>query len=313
MDEEKKVKKTTTTKSTTKKAAAKSSTGKKSTTAKKTSGVKKTATKNASGTKNESVKKPKVKKENETKVTAKKSVAVKKTTTKKTASKPLAKKDVSKEKEVEKKEIKSKVLEETIVSEVEVPNVESVSEPREEVIFETRKTIKKVIPVSNYLIAAIVLVWVIIIAYVGYELSRRHQENLYQEGYFIHEKIDIQKITMEESKKVSHDSKDAIFILYNYRGYEETYNLEKELYKIIKDYHLENSFYYVDLTDENGTINCDMTCVLNTGLKVNKFKNVPAIAYYERGTLIDVAQRDDQKVLESADFVKLLDMYEFRR
>ena len=204
------------------------------------------------------------------------------------------------------------VLEETIIEE-ESPRKEDHEKTEEIPVFETRKTIKKVIPLSNYLIVAIILVWIAIIAYVGYELSRRHQENLYQEGYFIHEKIDIKKISLAEASTVAHDAKDAVFILFNYRGYEETYELEKELWRIMNDYHIEQNFYYVDLTDENGTLNCDMTCVLNTGLHVTNFKNVPAIAYYERGTLIDVAQREDKKVLEAADFVKLLDIYEFKR
>ena len=74
-----------------------------------------------------------------------------------------------------------------------------------------------------------------------------------------------------------------------YRGYEETYDLEKDIWKIVQEYHLENDFYYVDLTDENGSINCDLACVINTGLNHTKFKNVPVVAYYERGTLVDVA------------------------
>ena len=53
--------------------------------------------------------------------------------------------------------------------------------------------------------------------------------------------------------------------------------------------------------------------MINTGLNHTKFKNVPVVAYYERGTLVDVAQREDVKILEAADFVKLLDMYEFRK
>ena len=309
MDEEKKV-----SKSTTKKASTKSTTAKTS----KASGSKKATTKTASskkatGTKTSSA----------TKTTKKVSTTQKKTSTKKSTSPKknstkvvteVEEKIVAPKEIVEKKEeLVKQVLEETILPVKEEKLEQEKAEKKAAPVFETRKTIKKVIPVSNYLIAAIVVVWVIIIAYVGYELSRRHQENLYQEGYFIHEKMDVKKITLEEAKTVAHDSKDATFILFNYRGYEETYNLEKELWKIVKDYHIESNFYYVDLTDENGTINCDMTCVINTGLNHTKFKNVPAVAYYERGSLVDIAQREDQKVLEAADFVKLLDMYEFRK
>lgn len=310
MDEEKKVKKTTTKKTGAKKATTTSSKTKTSR-AKvgKTSSTKqKSTTKTSESKKSSNVKSTAGKAETKTK----------KTTTKKSPVKKVTKEKLEREQEtvlkedVLNEEKNYNVLEETIVEE-ESPRKEDHEKTEETPVFETRKTIKKVIPLSNYLIAAIILVWIAIIAYVGYELSRRHQENLYQEGYFIHENIDIKKISLAEASTVAHDAKDAVFILFNYRGYEETYELEKELWRIMNDYHIEQNFYYVDLTDENGTLNCDMTCVLNTGLHVTNFKNVPAIAYYERGTLIDVAQREDKKVLEAADFVKLLDIYEFKR
>jgi len=310
MDEEKKVKKTTTKKAGAKKATTTSSKTKTSRAkAGKTSSTKqKSTTKTSESKKSSNVKSTAGKAETKTK----------KTTTKKSPVKKVTKEKLEREQEtvlkedVLNEEKNYNVLEETIVEE-ESPRKEDLEITEEIPVFETRKTIKKVIPLSNYLIAAIILVWIAIIAYVGYELSRRHQENLYQEGYFIHEKIDIKKISLAEASTVAHDAKDAVFILFNYRGYEETYELEKELWRIMNDYHIEQNFYYVDLTDENGTLNCDMTCVLNTGLHVTNFKNVPAIAYYERGTLIDVAQREDKKVLEAADFVKLLDIYEFKR
>lgn len=329
MDEEKKtktssVKKKTEISKTPKKTTTTKKTGsassKKTTEKKGTSTTSKGSTSKKSVVKNESAKKTTAKKA-EVKKTESKKVEGKKTTTKKStaSSKPT----VKPKKEViqtvpEKKEVvrSKKVLEEIeVISEEPIFHEEKkvIEKPKEEPIFETRKTIKKIIPVSNYLIAAIIVVWVIIIAYVGFELSRRHQENLYQEGYFIHEKIDIKKISLEEAKNVARDSIDATFILFNYRGYKETYQLEHDLLKILQDYHLEQNFYYVDLTDETGTLNCDMTCVINTSMNVDKFKNVPAIAYYGRGSLVDIAQRDDQKVLEVADFVKLLDMYEFRK
>ena len=315
MNEEKKVSKSTPKKSTTKKTSTKSTTTKTSK-ASKTSGTKKTtaktvSSKKTSGTKTSTASKTTKKVSSTQKKTGtKKSASPKKTSTKVVV--PEKEKIVVPEEVTTKKEVKQ-VLEETVLPIKEENLEQEKSEKKSVPVFETRKTIKKVIPVSNYLIAAIVVVWVIIIAYVGYELSRRHQENLYQEGYFIHEKVDVKKISLEEAKTVTHDSKDATFILFNYRGYKETYDLEKELWKIMKDYHIESNFYYVDLTDENGTNNCDMTCVINTGLNHTKFKNVPAVAYYERGSLVDIAQREDQKVLEAADFVKLLDMYEFRK
>ena len=304
MEEEKKVKKTTK-KSPAKKAPTTSKKVKKTTLDKtnKTSptGVKRT-TKTSESKKSSRGKSSTVK--TEPKKQSKTTKQVKKVDSKKTLDSVINTQEVLKE------EIKPSVKEESKIS--EKPEVmENVLEKSP--VYETRRTIKKAIPLSNYLIAAIIIVWVVIIAYVGYELSRRHQENLYQEGYFIHEKIDIKKLSLTQSIKILQDQKETTFILFNYRGYEETYQLEKDLWKIMNDYHIAKNFYYVDLTDENGTLNCDMTCVLNTSFHITNFKNVPAVAYYANGTLIDVAQREDKKVLEAADFVKLLDSYEFKR
>ena len=83
--------------------------------------------------------------------------------------------------------------------------------------------------------------------------------------------------------------------------------------KIIEEYHLKDQFYYVDLSREESQTNCSSDCAINQELGTNLVHNLPAIVYYKNNVVVDVAQREDQKVLEAADFVKLLDMYEFKK
>ncbi len=306
MNEEKEVKKRTTG---TKKTA---STGKKSTTKRSTAAktikratVKKegasASRKSASTTKSTTKKSPKS--------TASKRVETKKATTKKSVPKKTTttKKKTTAVKTSPSKEVVKPVVDESILEEKTVVLPEEIKEVKQEVIEE-----KKEIPISNYIIVAIVVVWVFIIAFIGFKLYARYEQSLYDEGYFIHEKANIKQISLEEVNHVIHSTSGQFFILFNFRGYEETYRLERELDDIIQEHHLNNVFYYVDLTDEKGQANCTLDCVINSALQTSSYKNTPAIAYYKDGKLIDIAQREDKKVLESADFIKILDMYEIK-
>ena len=40
---------------------------------------------------------------------------------------------------------------------------------------------------------------------------------------------------------------------------------------------------------------------------------MPTILYYKDGKLVDYVQRDDEQMMSDADFVKLLDIYEFEK
>lgn len=307
MNEEKKVKNTGTKastgnkKETTKRKGTtstnKASTAKKksTTTAKKTTAAKSSTTKKASTAKKSTASKT---------VTKPKSTsATKKTTekTKKTVSPVVEKEEVKNEKiiisetvPVQEEEIETPVLKEKIVEEKEV-------KPRK-------------IKTSNYIVAAIIVIWVFIILYVGIQLYHKYEEKLYDEGYFYREKTEMKISTLKDIRKeIEATDSSNVFVLFNYRGEEANYTLEKDLYRIMKDYRLENSFYYIDLSNTEDAVNCDVTCAINQELGTNLVLNTPAIVYLKDKQVIDVAQREDKKVLEAADFVKVLDMYEFKK
>jgi len=298
MDEEKKVKKSSGTKKKTSQTGAKKNTTKKTSSKSTTTKAKTPTTKSTAAKKSTTTVK---------KATAKTTEAKARKT--KTTSKSTVKKDKILEVKEEKPQVT--VLESTIMEETVVGSVESTKEEVKSTEELPKNELKK-IPLSNYLIAAIIVVWIFILAFLGYQLHKNHQEKLYQEGYFYHHNTSINKTSLDKISSVLANSQGSVFVLFNYRGSEDTYRLEEDLDQVIQDYHFNDQFYYVDLTEMMGKANCDLTCVVQSEFHVT-LKNVPAILYYQDGNLVDIAQRDDQKVLEAADYVKLLDMYEFKK
>lgn len=226
--------------------------------------------------------------------------------------KESAKSSVKKE---EAKKIVPKTLETTIFSEEVIDETKDIhlEEQKEENTSSAVKEEKNFFE-SNFILIIIVVAWIFIFAMIGIKLYQKHQEKLYHAGYFYQEKVDVKTIDLKNlTDVVFNHSEGDMFVLFTYRGMKDTYQLEKELNEIIKDYDLLDRFYYIDMTDYEITNDCDYKCLINTELSLSSVKNVPAIAYFSKGELVDIAQREDKKVLEAADFVKLLDIYEFQK
>lgn len=238
----------------------------------------------------------------------------KKTTTTVTKKKASNTKNVSRSvKTLEAKKVKEEnkvhYIEKNVEPEEVLPVMQEVSETHDEMIESKKNNELREIPVSHYIIVGIIVVWILIFMYIGYKMTQNYRERLYDTGYFYHENIDIKKISLSEVTDVIPNS-SSTFLFFNYRGIEETYDLEKEVYQIMRDYHLQDSFYYIDLTDID--VEKQVTEIREV-LGIETLLHTPAILYYQDGNLIQIAQREDQKVLESADFVKVLDMYEFKK
>ena len=85
---------------------------------------------------------------------------------------------------------------------------------------------------------------------------------------------------------------------------EKEYNLEKDLKKVIKDNNIKDNFY-VYLEDENTN--------LRELFGIEEDTKTPTILYFKNGSLIDTVEREDENMMEAADFVKLLDIYELSK
>lgn len=278
--------KKSTTKTVAKKVVAKSSVENE---------VKKTATKvsKTTGTKKTSI----------NKTVPKKTEVKQKTETKKTvAKKPTVKKTVTPKKEV------APVIE---LEKILVPE-EVIAEVDSEIVSEKKIEEPKKVSAKNYIVAGIVVLVILVLSYVGYLVYQRVQEKLYDEGYFYHEKTDIKEIFYDDLSNEISKMTNPAFILVNGIGEKENYDLEKELDKIVNDYHLKSNFYYINFSKQNREKSA-IASELNQMFETTKIKTVPTIIYLKDGKVLDIVNRDDNQVLEAADFVKLLDIYEIKK
>lgn len=108
----------------------------------------------------------------------------------------------------------------------------------------------------------------------------------------------------------SNETPDKYFVLINYTKNEDNYNLEKDLKNIIDNYKLNDSFYYLDVTDLKNSNN-NYINEINKTFKTKDIKSIPTILYYENGSLKEVVKRIDNNTINAGDFQKLLDIYEF--
>ena len=95
-----------------------------------------------------------------------------------------------------------------------------------------------------------------------------------------------------------------VFIFITSLNDEEEYNLEKDLRKVIKDNNLKDNFYIYFKNDSDN---------LNELFGIDENNKTPTILYYKNGNLVDKVERNDEKMIEAADFAKLLDMYELSK
>ena len=265
--------------------------------------TKKTTTKKASTSKKVSA----------TKTAAKKITPVKKSTVKTTTKKVAGTNPSVKKTPVKKTPVKKEVVPELI----DVPPIVSEEITIEENIAleplskTPEKTIRK-IPTKNYVIAGIIVLVILVFSFFGYRCFKSYQEKMWNEGYFYREKFDGKEIKYNELAESVNKMSGNSFVLINYLGKEETYDLEKGVLTLINDYHLKENFYYLNISKTNES-SSEIQKELNQLFETNRIQNLPVVLFLKEGKLVDLAVREDKQILESADFAKILDIYEFRK
>ena len=133
------------------------------------------------------------------------------------------------------------------------------------------------------------------------ELQKYGENKDFSKSYLLKNKV-ITEIKKEDINTTLLNNNSFIFITN--LNQEEEYNLEKDLMKVIKDNKLKDNFYiYFKEPSDN----------LNELFGIDGSIKTPTILYYKNGSLVDSVKREDEKMIEAADFVKLLDIYELSK
>jgi hypothetical protein len=174
-------------------------------------------------------------------------------------------------------------------------------------VAEIRKN-ERFVPLKNYIIAVLVIAAIIGLAFYGFAWYKVIKENRISTSYLVKNKVITKEIdNINELADVFSEAPSSYFIYISYTGNEKIYSLEKDLSKTIKDYNLNDSFYYLNINNikDNENYIDEINKALN--LEEKKVKKVPTIIYYNDGKPVDIINKEDNNMMNVGDFQKLLD------
>ena len=167
---------------------------------------------------------------------------------------------------------------------------------------------ERFIPMKNYLIAALLVVVIVLLTWYGFAWYKVAKEKKVSVSYLIEEKVISKEITdLGEAIDVFSETPSSYFLYISYTGNEEIYNMEKKLESLINEYNINDSMYYLNVTnikDDNNFLE-----QINTSLALEdvKLTKVPTIVYFYEGKAVDIITREDNNIMNNGDFQKLLD------
>lgn len=171
--------------------------------------------------------------------------------------------------------------------------------------------VEELLSPSKYIVVGVLLLGVLLITFTLANMYGSTKNIDYSKGYLVDKKI-VPEIACSDLKNAITGERSFIFVTH-YNS-EEEYKLEKELKSIIGEYHLEDEFFVFPENAECGSLADIENGSMGTDLKLPEaIDTMPTILYYKDGEFVDYVKRVDQQMIEGADFVKLLDIYEITK
>lgn len=175
---------------------------------------------------------------------------------------------------------------------------------------------KTIVPLKNYVIAFLLSLGAILLTLYIFSWYHLAQEKKYSESYLIKTNtIGLEVNDITEIESVFTEAPTEYFIYIGYRNDEDVYKLEKKLKKVIDKYNLNDTFYYIDVTELKAENNYIEQLNNALGLTDNKISNVPTILYVKNGKVLKdaIINREDGNQMEVGDFERLLEIYEIKK
>ena len=170
---------------------------------------------------------------------------------------------------------------------------------------------EKFIPTKNYFVALALVLAAIFLTWYGFAWNKVRQENKVSVSYFVKNNVITKEIdSLEELDSIVQEAPEKYFIYIGYTGDENVYNLEKQLAPIIKEYELNDSFYYLNVTKIKNEDNYVDKINEKLGLTDVKVTNVPTVIYFVDGTVSKsgIITTADGNLMTKNDFQKFLDV-----
>ncbi len=175
---------------------------------------------------------------------------------------------------------------------------------------------KNRIPLKNYVLAIFISLFAVFLTYYIFCWCQIYREKKYAESYLISSNTTSLEVNdIAEIENTFTEAPTDYFVYIGYRNSEEVYKLEKKLKKIIDQYNINDSFYYIDITDMKEEDNYLEKLNQALHLQEAKITKVPTIIYFKNGVVSknQIITREDEHLMEASDFEKMLEMYEFKK
>lgn len=160
----------------------------------------------------------------------------------------------------------------------------------------------KPISLKKITISLCVVLGIIFLGFYAYRWHQVKTDEKYLQSYLISSNtINLEMNSINNINSVLSETPNNYFIYISYTGNKDIYNFEKKLKPLIDDYSIQNSFYYLNITDikdKNKNYKNDIAKELKIDNK--NLNSIPVILYFKDEEL----QNDG--ITSIKDFEKLL-------
>ncbi len=170
---------------------------------------------------------------------------------------------------------------------------------------------ERFVPIKNYVLAGVIVVVVILLAWYAFAWYKVVNENRISTSYLVSEKVISKVINLSEVSSVFAEPLNDYFIYVSYTGSEDIYDMEKDIKDLISDYGIGDNLYYLDVTDikDKDDYTKEINDTLGEVIDMNgkEVSTVPTIIYCKDGKAVDIINRLDNNIMSRWDFEQILD------
>ena len=165
---------------------------------------------------------------------------------------------------------------------------------------------KRKIPMKNYIIYGFIVIVTLVAVFYTNEWYKAYKiselENSYISKY-------VTEINYDEFENYILENPNVIIYISKTNS-EASINIEKQLYKIIKDNELTDEIVFLNLTGNENVLDNIEKKYYKTNL-LNNLDRIPAIAVLNDMKIVDILVSDEDYKISKSDILKFLEGHEY--
>ena len=159
---------------------------------------------------------------------------------------------------------------------------------------------------NRYCLAGVIILGVFIISYLGFTFINDTNEKRYQQSYLVKSKLVKDSYNIEGNLSNIKNLSGDYYLYISYTGSESIYKMEKDLKKLIKEYKLQDKFYYINIDSIKSSDNKISLVNELLGLDDIKVEKVPTIIYVNKDNkVLRNNIKTQEKIFKDANITNL--------